>query len=218
MGSSISTHYDLIRDYTDSLNKTVHQFLDDVSSKLCPEKPTMLLALSNMNIPQKDLDFIGSLLNSLHFAFELIQTPVKALSDKKFSTHLYESTSFFKNVTGSIQQKNTVSCCEKMLIYISHNIDSIVESRGSQFRQTININDDEYDLPVNLWYTMIINNIKVYFYVHVSVLAGYQGIMLATNTQTVTIFDTIKQQMLDNYNRTLGQTSESSDQSIDEIL
>ncbi len=218
MGSTISQCCDKIKTAAEAVNKTTHEFLDGISNKLCPEKPTLQLALLNMNIPQKDLDILGKMLHSLHAIFEIIVTPAKALSDKKFSTHLYESTSFFRNMTGQIQHKNTVSCCEKMLMYISCNINSLVEPREKQIRQTINIEDDTYDLPVNLWYTLIVNNIKVYFYVHVSVLEGYQGVLLATNTLNATIFDTIKQEMLNNYNRTLGQAAANTDQTIDDIL
>jgi len=206
-----------IKETAASVVKDIHEVLDDISYDVCPEKPTVQLALFSMNIPQKDMNIIESILSGLHYVFNLATMPAKALSDKKFSTHLYESTSFFRSMTGQMQNKTTISSCEKMLIYISHNIRSVQEPTEKQVRQTVTLGEDDYVLPVNLWYTFCVDNTKVYFYAHVSVLEGYQGILLAATTRNVAVFETMKANSLNHYNDTLGR-QRGGQQTMEDIL
>lgn len=195
----------------------VHDVLDYLSYHICQEKPSYHLVTDSLQIPKEDLSNLEKIFNAIRDGLGLLIVPFLLLNDKKFVIHIYETASVFISPNNPTQL-NTVTTCEKMLMYIAQNQNKITEQRDKQVIKTVTLHDNDYDIPVNYWYTLKIDNtpnvnntpnidntIKVYFFAHISVLQNYKGIVIAVDKRKdITILSTIKKSALDFYDQTLG--------------
>jgi hypothetical protein len=185
---------------------SINEFLDFMSVNACLEKPTLHLVTICLNMPVPDRDIIQALLTNLWRLVSLITIPAKLLSDKKFCTHAYETSFIFQNNVGQVNPHNSVTLCEKVLIYLASKSHRVKEPRRDQMVQGITIDNNDYDIPVNLWYTLDMKNSrKIYFYVYISVSTGYKGILLAANKDDTDLFVLIKEKVIKHYTKTLGR-------------
>lgn len=203
-------------------NQNIYAYIDTkldwVSFILCPERPTHQLALDNMNIPQKERQIIMNIIMGLYQAIGIVVHPGYALSDKKFCIHLYESVLFFRSNNNQLEARNTTSFCEKILIFISDHQTQICEPRNQWIIQTINIKEKDFDVPTNLWHKFQTNDgDEVFFYIHIGVTQGYQGVLFAVNKNKSTILQKIKTNADKHYTKTFGRGNTNS-KSIGDIL
>lgn len=199
-------------------NKT-HETLDFLSVHLCPSRPSHKLATDNLHIPAEDLSVLMQIFNLLGEALGLVIVPFQMLNDKKFSVHIYETAIVFAS-PGAPQTQNTVNTCEKMLMYIAQNRSNIAEPIDKQIIKTVTIDNEDYDVPVNFWYSFeITTGSKVYFFAHISVMSHYKGVVIATRNDTATNLALMKSEALDFYDQTIGKKSAvySTDKKMDFI-
>lgn len=185
-------------------NKT-HEVLDYCSIYLCSDKPTYKLATDNLHIPEEDLTVLMQIFNMVRDALGLAIVPFKMLSDKKFSVHIYETATVFASPNNP-QPQNTVTTCDKMLMYIAHHRNKIAEPASKQVLKTTYLHNDDYDLPVNFWYTFNIDNLyRVHIFVHISTIQNYKGVVVASGYNDNSNLTRMKQEALDYYDHTLGR-------------
>ena len=188
-------------------------FLDLVSVYVCMEKPSYDLALNNLHIPAENVPLLTMIFDLLQGAVGLATIPLKKLNDKKFTIHIYETSIAF--VTQKMEQsQDIVTLCEKMLIYIAQNRNKIVEPANKQIIKVVNLNNIDYDVPVNFWYTLNIDGTnKVFFFAHVSSVHNYKGIIIAVNKDSEahhSLLTSMKHSALNYYDQTLGKSNEIS--------
>lgn len=187
--------------------KTINDNLDKLSEKL-QEKPTLHLPGQCIKITATTTGMIDAFINSLYQILNAIAIPVKIVSDRKFCTHSYQSSFVFKSNNGTTQtqqQSTDVSICEQALIYISFNLHNIEEPKKDRITTNIKINGLDYDIPINWWYTLKINGMKMYFYINVDVTNDYKGIVFAIHKDNSNELDKLKDEIQKHYIMTLGR-------------
>ena len=200
MGNVITT----IVEYSTIIYNKVDETLDFISFHLCPNKPSYKLATDNLHIPEEDLSMLMALFNLACEAFGLLIVPFKMINDKKFTVHIYETATVFMT-QGAQQSQNIVSACDKMLMYIAQNRSKIDEPVNKQILKTVDIHSDDYDIPVNFWYTFEIDTgRKIYFFVHISVISNYKGVVIAVDKNNERNLTLMKEEALDYYDQTCG--------------
>jgi len=204
MGTKFTT---FVSDAAKYVQKKAHGILDYLSYNMCQERPSYRLATDNLHIPAEDLSVLMQILSMIATALGLVIVPIQMLNDKKFVIHIYETATVFTSFNNPTPQ-NIVTTCEKMLMFIAQNRGKIIEPRDKQVIKTATLHNNDYDIPVNYWYTLNINNNKVYFFAHISVLHNYRGVVLAVdNRRDITILSTLKQSAIDLYDQNLGVRS-----------
>lgn len=197
------------------------KLFDYLTYHICSEKPTLHLAIRHLEIPVQERDALEAILQTLYKIPGLLITPAKILNDKKFN--VYGAETGFVFASGQQEKKSKVTCfCEKAIIYIAKHVNKITEPASSRILHNVTIDDKNYDVPTNLWYTLEINDSKkLYFYIHLSVTKGYKGILFATVKEDNDLLDTIKTDVNEYYTDTLGRNSGSdsdSDETIGDIM
>lgn len=201
MGNKFVVTYNNVSNF---LKEKTHAALDFFSTNLCQDKPSYKLATDNLHIPEEDLTILMQVLNLVRDMLGLAIVPFQMLIDKKFSIHIYEQATVFVSPNNPAPQ-NIISTSDKMLIYIAQNRNKIIEPASKQIIKTITIDHNDYDLPVNFWYTFDIDNThKVYIFVHVSVIQNYKGVVIAANAGNEANLPLMKDKAMDHYNHTLG--------------
>lgn len=194
-----------------------HEILDYLSFNACPNRPSYKLATDNLQIPEADLTIIRQLLELFSKALGLVIMPFQALNDKKFSVHVYETTNIFMTQNMPNKNDSIITTCDKMLIYICQHKNKINEPLNKQVLKTVSIDNTDYDLPVNCWYSFNIDTEHmVYFYTHVSV-SGYKGIVIAVNNNESANLKLIKDEAIDYYDHSLGVKNFSRNKKTDFI-
>lgn len=205
---NINCHHvaSVIVDISNKVYNKVNETLDFVSYHVCPDRPTNRLATDNLQIPPQDLGFLEKIGEFIHEVLGLCIMPFEMLINKKFSIHIYESSNVFPMPGGNNQPvQNSITTCDKVLIYIGQNNDKVLDSRDKQIIKTVQIDNKDYELPVNWWYHFKIDDDKkVYFYIHCSTLSNYKGVVVAVNKINETNLATMKDKIIEFYNQTLG--------------
>lgn len=197
----------------------IDKALDYISYKLCPDRPTYRLATANLHIPNEDLSCVERIVNIVGKTLGLIVVPFQMLNNKKFTIHIYETTTTFTTPNGP-QVVNSVYTCDKMLIYIAQNRNKIIESIDNQILKTATINNHDYDIPINFWYSFNIDEThKVYFFVHISLITNYRGVVISVDKKKSENLTLIKNKAIDFYDQTIGQQNQqyTTDARIDFI-
>ena len=204
MGIKIDTIIVTIVDVSNIIHEHTHEALDYLSFHLCPDRPSHKLAIDNLHIPEEDLAFLMQVLQLIWEALGLVIVPFKMLNDKKFTVHIYETATVF-TLQNNQQIQNIVPTCDKIFIYIAQNKSKIIEPSNKQIIKTVSINNDDYDIPINFWYSFNIDtDHKVYFFAHVSAISSYKGVVVAVDYKNATSLSLMKDQAIDFYNQTLG--------------
>lgn len=203
---NINGHYiaSIVVDIANKIYDKINISLDFVSYHLCPDRPTNKLATDNLQIPAQDLRFLEKIGEFVHEVLALCIMPVELIINKKFSIHMFESSSVFA-LPNNQPVHNLVTTCEKMLIYIGQNKNKITDPPHQQIIKTVSIDNKDYDIPVNFWYKFQIDvNAKIYFYVHCSTLSNYKGVVIAVNANNVANLSLMKDTAINFYNQTMG--------------
>ena len=194
-----------------------NDLLDYISYNVGQYKPTIALATQCMDIPAPERDVIHAIVDFAYATLGILIHPFKAINDKKFCTHVYQTSFVFSSTGGAMAQHKGISMCEKVLIYIGKHSNKVVEPKNKRMTSTVDIDNHDYDLPIDLWYTLnMTNNKKLYFFIHVSVTRGYKGILFASDIEDNNLFEEIKLCVNDYYIRTLGQHGQSG-QTINDL-
>lgn len=197
-----------IASFMTTISNEIYEFIDIVleviSYNLLPDKPTLKLASDNLQIQQRDLRFFERICEFIHESVALCIMPIELLINKKFTFHMYETANVF-SLQNNQSTHNVVSICDKMMMYISQNINKISEPRHKQVIKTVLIGNNECDVPVNQWYKFEISSkIKVYFNIQCSVHSNYKGIIIAANGKCFENLSLIKDKAIDFYDQTLS--------------
>ena len=192
-------------------------FCDYLSYNYCLEKPTVYLVIINMDIPAPEKHALEIIANAFYDIIGILSLPLKMLNDKKFSVHGYESSNVFVN--NNATKTNDIDFYEIILIFISKHSNKIAEPAAKRMLKNIMINKKDYDVPISTWLTFIMdNNKKIYFYIHISAIKGYKGILFAALNEDNTLLATIKKDATEYYMTTLGNSSDSeSDETIGDL-
>jgi len=71
--------------------------------------------------------------------------------------------------------------------------------------KTVNINNQEYDLPVNKWHVLNLhNNNKILFYINCTSATSYRGVATAVNKDHSSQLEAFKKIAIETYNRNIG--------------
>lgn len=190
-----------------------NDFLNYMSYNICPEKPTVYLVTKELDIPAQEKGILEELISVIYAVLGAVIIPAKNINDKKFSVHKHQSN--FNFVTnGQPDKPKTMPFYEKVLIYISKSSNKIIEPLDQRIIDNIMIGDDgdNYAIPVNLWYTFTMKNKKkLYFYVHISPLKGYKGVLFACNREDNDLLEKIKEKVSKHYTNTLGKKTKSKE-------
>jgi len=211
MGNNIVAYGKTFIATTVNVAKVIYDKIDETcdffSVHVCPEKPSYKLATDNLHIPPEDLSIFMEILDVAQKALGLIIMPLTMLNDKKFTIHVYETSSAFIT-QNAIQPQNVVTMCEKMLMYVAQNKTKIIEPSNKQVIKTVNLHGFDYDIPVNFWYTFDVDGVhKVFFFAHISSMENYKGIIIAVDKNIEAIHSLLikmKQSGIDYYDQTLG--------------
>ena len=213
MGSDITV---IVRDYAMPLIvKTtgtakmicgkVDATLDFASVNMCITKPTYNLVTDHLNLPQEDLSIFAQIFSVASKIPGMLILPLKMLNDKKFVVHMYESSTVFMSPNMTATNQDIVSTCSKVLIYIAHHKNKIVESLINQATKTIDLHGTDYDIPVNYWYTFNIDGThQIFFFAHVSPMQ--KSVMIAVDKQ-IEADHSLLQKMKDNALNYFDQTA-----------
>lgn len=186
------------------IHTKTHQALDFISFHVCPSRPSHKLATDNLHIPAEDLSVLAEIFNLIRDALGLVIIPFQSLNDKKFTVHIFETATVFLSPNNP-QVQNVTPTCEKVLMYIAQHKNKIVEPVNKQIKKTVSLNGNDYEIPVNFWYTFNIdNNNQIYFFAHVSVVANYKGVIIAVSNDKEPALTKMKNEALDYYNQNLG--------------
>lgn len=194
-------------DVSNVIYTKTHEVLDYVSYHVCPSRPSYKLATDNLHIPLEDASLMAQIFEIIKKTLGIVIIPFEALNDKKFCVHIYETSNVFLT-PGNQQAQYIVNTCDKMFMYIAQNKSCIVEPEEKQTRKDVNINQIDYNMPVNFWYTFKISSTeKVYFFAHSSVKSNYRGIVIASNNTTTEskYLEKIKDAALNFYNQAAGK-------------
>lgn len=192
--------------------------IDYLSYDVMQEKPTIALAIYCMDMPVPEKDAVEAVLSVVYDMVGLVLVPAKAIIDKKFCTHVYQSNNMFMSEVGAVRKDTNVPYYEKMLIYVAKHSNDIIEPVRERMLCNIEIGDENYDVPVNLWYTIKVDiDKRLYFYIHISPTNGYRGILFAVIKEDHWLLEKIKEDAGKYYIKTLGRSSKSR-QTISDIL
>src|SRR5690349_16497240 len=128
-----------------AIGNGIHKVLDYISFNWCPERPTYRLATDNLHIPDEDMTVVMQIVNLIAKGLGLLIAPFQMLSDKKFTIHIYETTTVFVTPANPTPQ-NIVPTCEKMLMYIAQNRSKIIEPVSKQILKTVTLQNKDYDI------------------------------------------------------------------------
>ncbi len=206
MGINIST----IRNYGSATYDKIDSALDWMSNNICLTKPSYQLILNEMSIPKPDRELMEQILQLFVASYHFIVSPLRHLNDKKFTTHIYESSAIFRS-DGSQIGRQPLDSCDKAIMYIHDHIDNIEESECDMTKSDVTIRDNNYLVPVNYWYTYPFNNICIYFYIHINQPRSYKGILFATLRENSANLMALREKIFDYYNRNAGVINRNSE-------
>jgi hypothetical protein len=186
---------------------------DYLSNTVFLEKPTFKLVIDELDMPIGDRNVVDSIIHFIHQLLGLAIAPIKNINDKKFIPQKFQSTNVF-NMPGTV--KNDLHFYDKLIIYIVKNSADIVEPSNKRINQMISIDGNDYNVPVALWYTFLLNKTKIYFYIHIST-NGYKGVLVAIHKDDDGLIEELIQAVNNEYNKNPGKSSES-DETIEDLL
>ena len=189
------------------INKT----LICLSHQLCI-KPSRKLIAHHFNIPDTFASIGERVLDTVKKSFGIVILPFQIINDIKFTLHKYESLSAYISPGSNTNPQNTVTLCEKMLIYLAQNKNKITEPVTQRTLCSVNIHNTDYDIPIDKWYTLKIGAQKLFFFVQTSIMQNYRGVLIASNNKIESknsLLPKIKQLAIDNYDQTLGTNNTS---------
>ncbi len=201
-----------IKQGVNSLHAKFSELLDYLSKNAGNESPSLHLVTQCMNLPIPDRDVIHALLANLWGFISLVTVPVKLVNDRKFCTHVYETAHVFRSDQGQSNQHHppATSFCEKIIMYIASHSRSILEPPENRMTQNVMIGSEDYDVPVNLWHSVMFENKKIFFYIHISTINGYKGVLFATDKENVDLLPKIKDTINEHYTKNLGRNNLST--------
>ncbi|AYV76975.1 MAG: hypothetical protein Barrevirus6_13 [Barrevirus sp.] len=202
----------------------INSILDYTSEKML-EKPTAHLLTDHMKIQVHHNNLYEDLINLVYDVANIFISPIKMINDRKFAVLSFDPSYSFvsQNLDPSQNQsdisKKPVNLCDKVIIYISGHLDKVTEEKKDRRMHNITIDNTDYSVPINSWYTFDTGiDKKLYFYIHLSIVNGSKTIVFAIHKEKEDQLNIMKDKVIDYYMKTLGKPKMANPQSISDIL
>jgi len=185
-------------------------WFDYLSDTAFLEKPTYKLVADELDIPIVDRHGLDSIIQFINEFLSFMISPIKSINDKKFICETFQTPNTFN-------KENKTPFYDKLIMYIAKHPGSVAEPSNKQIKQMISIDNNDYNVPVRLWYTFILNKSKkIYIYIHIAT-NGYKGVLVAIHRQDDGLIEELIKAVNDEYNKNPGKSDES-DETIEDLL